>query len=421
MTRTILMIAIPLIVVLALILLLTAAPSEEDAAVKVSPMSMRAAFPGGAEEDPNAVNYADAVGTFGVHIFKILGGTAGENVFLSPLSIEFALNMIVNGAGGETREVMKKTLGLANVSDADINAAVRALLEADADSKIKIDIANSLWHDKGVTLLDAFIKKNAAFAAEIRGLDFGADESVRVINEWIGGKTRGMIPTMLDRIAKDIVLFAVNAIYFNGEWAKAFDSKLNQEKPFTSDDGAKKNVTFMSHQGGEYRYHSAEDVSVVELAYGKGRYSMYIFLPKQGMKLVDFLSKLTWAGCKELLAAMRRQPGNVSIPIFKTSYGTVDLIPALNRLGMGLAFSDRADLTGISNLKNLAIGQVLHKAVIEVNEKGTEAAAATVVGIRMTSALIGDPFSFTADRPFAYIIMDNASGTPVFMGKLEKP
>ena len=378
------------------------------------------------KETENVKEYSDAVGVFGLNLFKILqGNKSGENIFISPLSIEFALDMVMNGAKGETLEVMKKTLGLANLNEEDIDTAVRALLDteanerANADSKVQIDIANSLWHDNGVVLLEEFLKKNEAFNAEIRALDFKAIESVKIINDWISGKTRGMIPSMIDRIARDIVLFAVNAIYFNGEWATAFDSRLNREAPFTLDNGSKENVTLM-HRNGDFRCLAAENVSVVELPYGNGRYSMFIFLPKQGLKLTKFLSELTWEKCKSLLAGLTKQHGNVSIPIFKTSYGTVDLIPALNKLGMGKAFSSKANFTGISTLKNLAIGQVLHKAVIDVNEKGTEAAAATIVGIRMTSIQL-DEFSFVADRPFAYIIMDNASHTPVFMGKLEKP
>jgi serpin B len=371
-------------------------------------------------------NYADAVGEFGLTLFQNLQKkTEGGNIFMSPLSIEFALNMVMNGAMGETLTAMQKALKLSGVPSAEIKAAIRSLADTSTSSenKVRLSIANSLWHDKDVKLLSTFISRNKMFEAELRGLDFRAPQSVQIINDWISKKTENMIPVMIDSIRKDMILFAINAIYFNGEWENAFDANRNTKAPFTLDNDSVENVTLMN-QGGQYRYLADDAVSIVELPYGNGRYSMYVFLPKPGKKLSDLIQELDWAKCRALLSRLEKRPGDISIPVFKTSFGVVDLIPSLTDMGMRLAFTDGANFTAMSRQqKNLLIDLVLHKAVIEVSEKGTKAAAATVVGIRATSLIIDEPppFKFVADRPFAYIIMDNASFTPIFLGKLEKP
>jgi len=375
------------------------------------------------EEVAQMKEYSDAIGEFGFSLFaRLQEGMPGNNIFISPLSIEFSLNMAMNGARGETRDAMRKALGLSALSDGAINAAVRSLLDAQAsaDSKIHLNIANSLWYNKNVDIRVCFFRDNRAFNAEIRGLDFNAPDSVDIINNWISRKTQDMIPSMLDRVERDMALFAINAIYFNGEWANAFDGALNKEKPFTLGNGARKNVTLMN-QNGTYRYLANDTLSIAELPYGNGRYSMYILLPREGLSPADLLKGLDWKRCKALLAALTRREGNISIPIFKTTFGAADLIPPLTGLGMGPAFTHGADFSGISETEELYINMVLHKAVIEVSERGTRAAAATVTGIRTTGMQIAPPFSFVADRPFAYIIMDNASSTPLFIGKLESP
>ncbi|MDR2734515.1 MAG: serpin family protein [Spirochaetota bacterium] len=368
--------------------------------------------------------YSDAVGEFGFALFRNLHKSiSSDNIFLSPASIELALTMIMNGAKGDTLEAMRKTLGLAQISEKEMNEAIQNLVLAKLprDSGIQLDIANSLWYDKDVKLLSGFTKKNSALNAEVKKLDFGKPEAVRSVNAWINKKTQSMIPSIIDSITKDMILLAVNAIYFNGKWANTFDSRMNQQKPFTQGNGVKSNVTMM-RQSDTYRYASDNTLAIAEIPYGNKRYSMYIILPNAGVPLNNILQGMDWTKFKTLLAALKERKGIVEIPIFKTSFGTINLIPALSQLGMGAAFGTNADLSGISGAKNLNIGLVLHKAVISVDEQGTKAAAVTMGAVR-TSAVLSEPppFIFTADRPFAYCIVDNTSLMPLFMGKLEKP
>jgi serpin B len=373
---------------------------------------------------PEHTKYGNAVGEFGVSLFKKLQEKdAGQNVFMSPLSIQFALTLCMNGAGGETLEAMKNTLGLTDITLDEQNDAARLLLAGQSGNKVQIDIANSIWHSLRIKLLKSFLEKNSAFDAKIAGLDFANPKSVSTINDWVSEKTRKMIPSILDKIESNIVLIAVNAIYFNGEWANAFEGKNNTKKQFTLDSGAKEDVTLMNRFG-KYRYAQNDTLAMVELPYGNGRYSMFVMLPKQGVKLADLFAGLDWDTCKTIIESLARREGNVSIPIFNTSYGVVDIVPELVEMGMGIAFSEFADFSGIAEGKSdLSISKVLHKAEIKVNEKGTEAAAVTAVLVEETAILMDppEPFSFIADRPFAYIIMDNASSVPIFMGKLEKP
>jgi serpin B len=376
---------------------------------------------------PEYAQYGSAVGEFGFSLLKGLqDAEQGENIFISPLSIQFALALCMNGAEGGTLEAMQKTLGLLGMTGEYLDAAAKFLLGAKA-AGVQIDIANSLWHSQEVKLLKSFIQKNNAYNAEIRGLDFVSPKAVSIVNDWVNTKTRKMIPSILNEIDKDTVLIAVNAIYFNGEWQDAFEKANSAEKPFTLDSGEKEDVTLMNRSG-NYRYMQDDTLQVVALPYGNGRYSMCVLLPKQGTKLADLLQGMEWERCKALLGSLRPRDGEVSIPVFNTSFGTVDLTEDLTALGMGIAFDQgEADFSGMIEKKagyeNLYISAVLHKAGIKVNEKGTEAAAVTAVPITRTALVLDppEPFTFIADRPFAYIIMDNAASVPLFMGKLEKP
>jgi serpin B len=235
-------------------------------------------------------------------------------------------------------------------------------------------------------------------------------------------QTRGKIQDLIEPpIDSDTVLFLLNAIYFQGDWSKPFDAKRTRDVPFHLQDGSSKEHPVM-FQEGEFPYLDGDGFQAVGLPYGKnGRISMYIFLPDPGETLQSFYGKLSHAQWDSWMASFEDTEGAVGVPRFKFAY-EASLNEVLKKLGMEIAFDDRAaDFSSMRPIPpRLYIGEVKHKAFVEVNEKGTEAAAATSVEIKDESAPM-DWFSMTVDRPFFFSIIDNKTGSILFMGSVTDP
>jgi serpin B len=362
---------------------------------------------------------------FGFKLFgQLLKQDAGKNMFLSPSSVAYALAMTYNGAEGETQQAMAKALALQGMTLQELNqanAALKAML-ANLDPKVQLAIANSLWARKGLTFKTDFITRNKEFyAAEVTTLDFSAPGAPATINTWVGKNTQGKITKIIDRIDDDAILYLINAIYFKGAWAAEFDRKKTKDGVFTLRDGRKKKHSMMS-QSGRYNYYQDSNFQAVSLPYGQGRVSMYIFLPSKSSSLKKFYENLNaenWEGWMSQFSSMK---GDIVLPRFKVEYEVV-LNEALKALGMEVAFDkQRANFGGmcaISSGANVFIDQVRHKTFVEVNEEGTEAAAATSVGIGITS--VQPTFSMVIDRPFFLAIRDNQTGAVLFMGSIVEP
>jgi serpin B len=367
---------------------------------------------------------AAASNAFGFDLFKHLrSGAADKNVFFSPLSVTVALAMTYNGAAGETKKAMARALKIEGLNDAELNRASAELLKTlkSSDPKVELAIANSLWARSGMRFNQGFLAGARQFyGAEISTLDFDNPQSSGVINRWVNDATKGKISRIIDQIDPQQVMFLINAVYFKGQWQKRFEKALTKEQPFHSPAGPR--PAPMMAQSGNYLYHRGDKFQAVSLPYGKGGVSLYLFLPDQGSSLDEFLKGLGYLKWEEWINNFNDTPGDVKLPRFKLDYEKT-LNDPLKDLGMGVAFSAReADFSGIRAEKDIYISEVKHKAVVEVNEEGTEAAAATSVGISTTS--LRQPrerFTFIADRPFLMVIRDSQTGAILFMGVVVEP
>lgn len=361
---------------------------------------------------------------FGFKLFSELlkKESSEKNVFVSPSSVAIALAMTYNGASGSTQKAMARTLELQGMNLSEINssyAALKKLLE-NPDANVQLTIANSLWANQNTSFKSDFLKRNKDFYnAQVTSLNFQDAEAPNIINNWVKDNTQGKISKIVDQIQPDQVLFLINAIYFKGKWSNEFDKSQTATLPFYLASGQQKQHPMMS-QDGDYRYQENDQFQAVSLPYGKdGKVSLYIFLPKQNSNLKTFYQSLNAENWDNWMAQFRRREGSIRLPKFKTDYD-VTLNDALKALGMGEAFSNQANFAGIG--KNLAISQVKHKTFVEVNEEGTEAAAATSATITLTSAATPtEPFKMIVDRPFFCAIRDNQTGSVLFMGSIMEP
>ncbi len=348
----------------------------------------------------------------------------GENIFISPLSIVIALAILYNGAEGETRAAMAKSLGIDELSLEEVNDTIAELRSnlTRSGPKVELAIANSLWASQGVDFNTDFLERNRQFyEAEITSLDFDNPAAPDVINQWVTENTRGKIGKIVGVIDPMTVMFLINAIYFNSEWTAEFDEAKTQDRSFHLMDGSEKQHPMMS-QSGEYKYMENGDFQAVSLPYGEGQVSLYIFLPRKDSTLTEFLGSLNAPRWEDWVIQFRSREGDIVLPRFRTEYGA-SLKHPLKALGMAIAFDpDRANFNGMRPTPpNLYISEVKHKAFIEVNEKGTETAAVTSVVVGHTDAQEPPGFSFVAERPFFYAIRDNETGSLVFMGTVVEP
>ena len=382
------------------------------------------------QDDPEPVsidmNVVTANTQFGFNLFdEIRKIEQDKNIFISPLSISIALAMTLNGASGETELAMANTLQLQGLDTESINTGYTGLRQAlqVADPKVILTIANALWARQDVPFKQDFLQRNTEyFGAEVSTLNFTVPNTLTTINQWVNTNTNGKITKILDEINPDMVLFLINAIYFKGTWQTEFDPAHTRDGTFQPGTDREKQVPMMTRTG-DYPYYEnhEEKFQAISLPYGNGRMSMYIFLPSPESDLSTFLNGLDTENWEHWISQFNEQEVFLSMPKFKLEYEKT-LNNPLQALGMGIAFAPgAADFSRMADLealgKNLYIGEVLHKAVVEVNEEGTEAAAVTSVGIRATSA----PPAFIANRPFFFAIRDNETKTVLFMGTVVEP
>ncbi|MDZ8260288.1 serpin family protein [Nostoc sp. ChiQUE01b] len=362
---------------------------------------------------------------FGFKLFsEVLKNDQGEkNIFISPSSVAIALAMTYNGASGSTQQAMAKTLELQGMNLPEINSSYAAVLKQlldNSDAKVQLKIANSLWANQDVSFAPKFLNTVQEFyQAKVSNLNFKDAAAPSIINNWVKENTNGKITKIVENIESEQVLFLINAIYFKGNWSKEFDKKQTASYPFYITSGRQKQQPMMS-QDGDYRYYESEKFQAVSLPYGKdGKISFYIFLPKNNSNLKEFYQNLNVENWKKWMTQFNNQKGFIRLPRFKTDYD-ITLNDALKTLGMGEAFSNKANFSGMG--KNFAISQVKHKTFVEVNEEGTEAAAATSVGIVATSLRQEpEPFRMIVNRPFFCAIRDNHTGNVLFMGSIIEP
>ena len=359
---------------------------------------------------------------FGFKLFSQINTDNAKNVFVSPSSVAIALAMTYNGADGSTKQAMAKTLELQNISLERINqnyATLRTLLE-NPDENVQLNIANSLWANQDANLKPDFLQRNRNFyKAQVTNLNFADADAPNIINSWVNQNTRGKISKIVEKIPPEQALFLVNAIYFKGNWTKEFDKNQTAEHQFFLSNGTQKQHSMMS-QSGNYKYYENEQFQAISLPYGKaGKVSLYVFLPKPNSNLRTFYQNLNVDNWDVWMSQLKNREGFIRLPRFKMDYD-IKLNEALKALGMGEAFTNQANFSGIGN--NLTLSEVKHKTFVELNEEGTEAAAATGVGIMPTSIVIKPtPFKMIVERPFFCAIRDNQTGSILFMGSIVDP
>jgi serpin B len=360
---------------------------------------------------------------FAFDLYRDLAGDGSENLFFSPYSITTALSMTMAGAAGRTEGEMAVVLHL-NLPGEQLHPACGALVASlDRGSQFsgyRLDIANGLWAQQGFPFLEEFLSiPRNEYGAEVGQFDFAseADAARRSINEWVAGKTADRIRDLFPpgTITDLTRLVLANAIYFKGNWDRRFDPDRTQEGDFYVGDGRSVRAPMM-HQHGEFAYAEVEEVQILEMPYVGRDLSMIVLLPERD-GLARLEERLDASTLLEWLPPRRETELYVSFPKFRVTAAYV-LNQVLAGMGMPSAFDpDLADFSAMIGTKGLFIQTVVHQGFVEVNEVGTEAAAATGVGSGLTSA----PPEFRADRAFVYLIRDNVTETILFLGRLVDP
>ncbi len=365
---------------------------------------------------------ADASIGFGLRLFQSVSASETvPNVLVSPLSASMALGMTMNGAEGSTYDAMRSTLGFGTLAEAEINEAYKGLIAQllARDAKVTFKLANSIWYQQTLAVKQPFVAAaRAFFDAQVTAMDFGDPSAPRTISAWAERETGGRIKELVKQIAPEEVMFLVNTVYIKAPWSQQFDPRSTRNGPFRRADGSTVNVPLMSRDG-SYRFVQNSDGIAVELPYGDSAFSMVLLAPPTGGSLAALEQKLTIGWWSSTISSLRSGRVILTMPKFKFEFGK-KLNDQLGQLGMGIAFDrGRADFDRIADVggERLYISRVEQKTYIDVDETGTEAAAATSVGIGVTSL----PPSLTFDRPFLFALRERESGTLLFIGRVGDP
>ena len=405
----------------------TAAASAQTAPEPASIALAQSSLERAPSTDADAVAAGAAINSFGTDLYRALAAT-DENIVFSPTSIAFALGMVRPGAGGQTAEEMDAVLHEVASDDhaAWLNGLDLALAKrtgafpdiANEEVDVALRIANTAFAQEGFPLEDAYLDALASrFAAGLGLLDFAADpEAARLaINEWVAGETEERITELLrpPDIREATRLVLVNAIYLKAAWHQAFPDFLTEDAPFTTRDGTTVRVPTMMAKirttcGGGDGWRS------IELPYAGEALTMTIVVPDD---LDGFEAQLDAERLAAIFAASQEPCYyRLTLPRFEVET-RADMTEMLSALGMPTAFGSGADFSGITTAERLHIGKVIHQADMSVNEKGTEAAAATAVGVDLSRG----PAPFQVNRPFIFVVRDRETGAVLFLGRITDP
>ncbi|MBN2666740.1 MAG: serpin family protein [Bacteroidales bacterium] len=344
-----------------------------------------------------------------------------QNVMISPLSISYALSMTINGAAGETSDAMQEALRISGIDTETLNKSYKALTDAllTIDKRVLISIANSVWTEDDFEVKKAFTDVlTSYYDAEAQSFDIDDPLAPGLMNNWIEDKTNGLIKEMISKLPDNTVMLLINAIYFKGQWKLKFDeSKTVDEAFFTT--GSSQVTVPMMKQKKDFKVYEENGFKIAEFPYGQGNYVMDVILPDEKEGLNNTLAIINSRDYELWVDQMAEQEIVVSFPRFKYGYKR-SLKDILSDMGMGIAFTDNADFSNISEQFDLLLNDVAHQTFIETNEEGTEAAAATVVTVGTTS-MPPPPLEFKMDHPFLYIIRETSTNSILFMGRVSDP
>ena len=361
---------------------------------------------------------------FGFEIFQKVNASLSEpkNTMISPMSISLALGMLYNGTDGDTKKQMEGMLHKSGLTPDDINQNYKDLVDglSSHDPKVELAISNAIFYRNSFNVKNNFITTNQNYyQAEVAGLDFSkTTETLNKVNGWVNTNTKGKIEKIIEKVNPEDIMYILNAIYFNGEWQYRFDPKETTDIPFTKADNQVVRVPTMSIEN-PFNYYSHQSFQMLEIPYGSGKYSMLILLPSSGKTTNDVISLLNPENITDWLSKMNEQKKKVYLPKFEFKFDQ-SLVDVLKALGMTDAFNEaKANLTGISDVAQLVVSEVMHKSYIKVDERGTEAAAVTGITIGVTS--IGPDNSFRVDHPFVFAIREKDTKAILFIGKVIDP
>ena len=369
--------------------------------------------------------------TFALEFLDKVGAESKGSFVISPLSMQFLLGMLVNGAQEETAEEICKVLGYGASESGAINQLGYSPSAADAlnqyslymmenlpklDKKTTLCLANALWVNKNYPLLSTYKEKMGKFyLAEVSNMDFSDLATTSKINQWCSNKTNGLIPKVLDNVSESALAYLMNALYFKSQWKEKFKKEDTSNKPFTDESGNTVQVPMMQTKK-SFMYQDNETLRAIHLPYGNGAYAMIVILPAKGKTLSDVTTALKTMSFDSFLASM--VPCNVDLwlPKFETKFH-IKLNSILSDMGMPSSFSpSKANFKAMSDYA-LCLDFVIQDAVIKVDEEGTEAAAVSTGGMMPTSVYPGQNVTFHADHPFLYLITENSTRAILFAGR----
>ena len=369
---------------------------------------------------------------FTLNFFQSLNGkTKNQSVICSPLSITYVLSMVNDAATGTTEQELEQTLGFHKGGIQAVNDYCKNLIDnlPHVDEKVQLNIANAIFVNDKYQLKKQFQQDMANYYdAKAEALVFSSPSTLDRINGWCDEKTRGMIPTILERVDPRTVSYLLNAIYFKADWASMFEKNETREEVFTTPDGETR-VPLM-HQNVYMNYLRNDQYAAVSIPYGNGQWMMTVMLPEDGKTTDDVISSLAASGwstdfLKNPLREARRYAVDLKLPRFETAFDTDDaggLIELLKGMGIRRAFDgNSAEIPNMCENGDLYISMMKQKAKIKVNEEGSEAAAVTIAAVNFTYAVADtqEPpkATFHANRPFVYLIHEQSSGVILFVGK----
>lgn len=367
---------------------------------------------------------AEADNRVAFQFFREVAKQEGENVLFSPFSLNMILGMLYNGASGDTRDEMIQALGLADFSDAEINEYYQKIAEAllRVDPTTALAVANSIWYRDSFSAKSDFVEIGKEyFEAEVQALDFGNSNAAGTINRWVADQTNNRIKQIVGASIPDgLMMYLVNAVYFKSKWQQdvKFDQEDTKQDTFTKTNDQKKKVNMME-QTSFLAYYTDEHLQLVELDYGNRAFSMVAVLPSKDKhinQLIDYLDNEKWGNA---LNQMKRQKVWLKLPRFKIENDFL-LDELTRKSGMGKIFT--GGFNKISD-DDLFVSNIRQKTFVEVNEEGTEAAAATSVVMigfgRQTEPV--EPVRFFGNRPFLYLIREKSTGAILFIGRVDDP
>uniref|UniRef100_A0A7S4GHR5 Serpin domain-containing protein n=1 Tax=Eutreptiella gymnastica TaxID=73025 RepID=A0A7S4GHR5_9EUGL len=351
---------------------------------------------------------------FGLELFqKVTPDASTGNVFMSPLSVAMAMAMCARGASGAGLQELRATLRIDNVGDeGTVSRAYRQMLSifGKADPAVTITLANSAWARPGNTFKPDYLAAlEGYYHAEAHTLS-----GVGPLNAWVAEKTNGMIKSVVNDLPR-VAFMLINVVYFKAAWQYKFDPKRTRQMDFNTPQGPPKKVHMMFMKRPDFLYHETKQWQMVKLPYGEGAdYAAFVVLPKEGHSLQHVISALT----PEAFARPMKKEGTLWLPRLKMEYST-DLSTVLQAMGIKAVFRGN----GLSRVADgpLQVDRVLHKAVVELDEEGTEAAAVTAVTLTRSLPIPGESFFMKVDRPFVFVLRHNGLREQLFLGRIHDP